>query len=289
MGDGNRGGELQYEMDHAARTLGIPPRPTILSQLMYESQQPDVNFGRVAELISNDVAIAATILKTVNSPFFGLRTRVSSIQTALSHMGLGTVAQMVGGLALRNVFSTAGIQMERFWDVSSRIALISSYLSRQLDLPRREEFHTYGLFQDCGIPVLILRFPSYKETLARANEEAIKSFTDVEDLHHPTNHAVIGFLLAKSWGLSDELCKAIRMHHSGFGQVRAVGLPAGSRRLIAVGLLAEKAIQACYGQGLTREWEKDGQDALVELEITEAKYLEHLNAIKERFGAGEQS
>jgi HD-like signal output (HDOD) protein len=135
--------------------------------------------------------------------------------------------------------------------------------------------------------VLILRFPNYKETLALANSDSSRPFTTVEDSCHPTNHAVIGYLLAKSWGLSDELCKAIRMHHAGFPQLRAGGVPDVSRRLIAAGLLAERSLQTCFGQGQTMEWEKDGEHALVELGITETQFIEHLDAIRAQLDSGQ--
>lgn len=70
------------------------------------------------------------------------------------------------GLVLRNVFSGVDqIMMERFWDSSAKFAIATSFIAKQVPGLNREEAYTYGLFQNCGIPILMQRFPEYKSTL----------------------------------------------------------------------------------------------------------------------------
>ena len=63
----------------------IPPKPQILIDL----QSASSNTARVIELIEKDPGISASVLKTINSPLFGVHTKITSIQKAvLLHDGM---------------------------------------------------------------------------------------------------------------------------------------------------------------------------------------------------------
>jgi len=127
------------------------------------------------------------------------------------------------------------------------------------------------LFRDCGIIILLCRFPDYAASLARANQNAELSFTSVEQLDFPTDHSVIGALLAQNWWLSDEMCQAIRHHHDRHAiDMFDSGLPMGSRYLIALSQTAEYLLQQVSGASQTREWEKLGRSCLRLLNLDEA-------------------
>ena len=54
--------------------------------------------------------------------------------------------------------------------------------------------YTVGLFQNCGIPLLALRFEDYKEVLIEANDKGCNSIA-LEEEKYNTNHAVLGLTL----------------------------------------------------------------------------------------------
>jgi len=230
----------------------IPPRPTVVTAVMQERNSDEPNLHRVAQLISADVGLSAAVLKTINSPLYGLRRHVSSIEQAVNMLGMKNIGALVMGLALRNAVPSQGLA--RFWDSAARTALVASHLARVLGCADKEEAHLFGLFHDCGIPLLMQRFPNYKETLQLANSARDQAFTDVEDDRHGTNHTVVGSLLATNWRLPEHLRDAIRMHHdlNVFQSRQASAV----LNLIAVGLLAER-IESSYsrlsGDG---EWDK---------------------------------
>ena len=66
--------ELTEEQIHTIlQGIKIPPQPQILVDLQMEQVMPDPDISRIAKLISQDVGLAGTILKVVNSPFYGLK------------------------------------------------------------------------------------------------------------------------------------------------------------------------------------------------------------------------
>ncbi|MDD2700717.1 MAG: HDOD domain-containing protein [Sideroxydans sp.] len=260
-------------VEKAVLDLGIPPCPAILDRFMVEARKDEPDYHRLASIICSDVSLSASLIKTANSPYFGARQRVRSVNEALVILGLNTASRAVAGIILRKSFPTVP-NMERFWDASSRFARLSGWLAQQLDtlaLPP-EDAYTFGLFRDCGIPVLLRRLPSYESVLQSANKEVELDFTQVEDAVLPTNHAMVGCVLAQSWWLPEELCLAIRHHHNhGVLATTTSPPPLLSRKLIATTQLAEHLVQQQLGLSLTQEWGKLGETCLNLLDLDEER------------------
>ena len=260
-------------VEKAVIDLGIPPCPAILNRFMAETRKEEPDYHRLASIICSDVSLSASLIKTANSPYFGARQRVRSVNDALVILGLNVASRAVAGIILRKAFPTVP-NLERFWDASSRFARLSGWLAQRFDalgLPP-EDAYTFGLFRDCGIPVLLGRFPNYAAVLAEANRDAVRSFTEVEETVLPTNHAMVGCILAQSWWLPEEICLAIRNHHDLMALESAQSaLPMLSRRLIAAAQLAEHILQKQLGLSMTQEWPKLGAACLQILDIGEAQ------------------
>ena len=257
-------------LEHHILDIDIPPRPAILASVQVEMTADDPDFRRLEALISADVALAAGLIKTVNSPFFGLNRRVSTVHDALMLLGLASTCRAVAAFSLRRAFPDSG-HFERFWDSSAKVAGLSGWLTKRLGSLklRADEAYTYGLFRDCGVVILMRRFPQYQATLKAANGECELAFTDIERQHLPTDHTVIGRLMAQNWWLPDVLCDAIRHHHDKtYLDGPDTVLNRGSRQLIAVSQLAEYLLQKTTGAAHTCEWLKLGPACLDVLDLT---------------------
>ncbi|MBS0324270.1 MAG: HDOD domain-containing protein [Proteobacteria bacterium] len=253
------------------RDIDIPPRPRVLEKITDEMHREAPDFKRLTAIISADVSLGAGLIKTANSPYFGTRRHVRSVQEALLLLGLDIASRAIAGLSLREAFPPTP-QLERFWDSSACIARISGWLTQHSQGNIRvppEDAYTFGLFRDCGIPILIKRFPSYPALLQRANQCQEKSFTAIEEEAIPTNHAIVSCLLAQSWWLPEEICLALRNHHDAtqLGSDSST-LPIISRGLIAHAQLAEYLIQRITGLCHTEEWTKLGALCLQQLGLT---------------------
>lgn len=257
----------------AVGDIGIPPCPAVLTQITAEMARDEPDFTRLESIISSDVALAGGLVALANSPFFGVRLRVRSVRQALQMLGLGMASRAIAGLILRKMFPPSAA-MERFWDSSARIARLSGWLAGGPHVAvkvRADEAYTFGLFRDCGIPVLLRRFPQYPAALSQANTDEQGDFTAIEESHCKTNHAAIGCLLAQAWWLPDEVSLAIRHHHDcrRLAPGRNADLPSGAIALIAIAHLAEHLLQEHTGLSRTAEWRKVAGTCLSVLGITD--------------------
>ncbi|MDD4880315.1 MAG: HDOD domain-containing protein [Gallionellaceae bacterium] len=268
---------LDSQLEASLREIGIPPRPRILELIVLEARAGEPDFNYLAELIQADVALAAGLIKVANSPFLGYRQKTRNVRGALMMLGLRAAANAVAGLVMRRVFPPTP-QLERFWDASQRTGELAAWLVKRLGTRygvTTEDAYTFGLFRDCGIPIMMRRFNGYAAVLARANESDSQSFTEVEASGMPTNHAVVGGLMAQSWWLPEDICVALRRHHDPAILVEPVRDATGaSCRQVALAQLAERLHQEITGQNQTREWGKLGAPCLTVLGLAEADLAE---------------
>lgn len=273
--DVRKSSSLEENIGIAIRDIGIPPRPTVLTEIETEMAKDEPDFTHLAKVISADVALSAALLRTTNSPYFGLDKKVRSVPEALLLLGLNLTIRTIAGIELRKIFERTP-HLERFWDESGTTARVSGWLAKRLRKccwVRPEDAYTFGLFHDCGIPVIMSPFPQYRSVLAQANAEKTERFTDVEDRLIGANHAEMGAMLAESWSLPAEIIEAIRYHHhldllvsDDHPEASAIATP-----LIAITQLAEHLIYRRIGSGNTFEWEKIAKIAQQILNIDEAK------------------
>lgn len=198
------------------KTFYIPPRPEILVELQEVMEVEEPVLADVGDVIAKDVAISGAILKLINSPGFGLARTVSDIKQAVMFLGFPGVYSLVQGLKLKQAFSSenSAIPLDRFWDDAEQIAQIALLIGAKVKskVPG-ESLYTLGLFHDCGIPLMSIKYDDYKSVLSESQCNSVKTLPEIEESRYKTNHAVVGFYVATSWNLPKELCQLILRHH----------------------------------------------------------------------------
>ena len=210
--------ELSAEqIQQALQGISVPPQPQIMVDLQMEQVMPSPDLRAIAKLISQDPGLSGALLKVVNSPFFGLANRIASIQQAVNLLGCNTVINLINAQSIRGELTDEAIvTLNRFWDTAQDVAMTCLTLAKRIGYHSPDEAYTLGLFHNCGIPLMIKRFPNYmmvlEEAYASATDE--RRVVDTENRLLNTNHAVVGYFTAKSWNLPLHLCEAIASHHN---------------------------------------------------------------------------
>lgn len=198
------------------KTFFIPARPDILAELQHIMDSDDPALSDIADVISKDVAISGAILKLINSPAYGLARTVSDIKQAVMFLGFQGTYSLVQGLKLKQAFATksCSISLERFWDNAEEIAQVSLFIGNAVKskVPI-ENLYTIGLFHDCGIPVMAVKYSDYIKALSESNRNYGDTLVNIEERMYSTNHAVVGFYVANSWHLPKDICQLILRHH----------------------------------------------------------------------------
>lgn len=264
--------DIESRIGAELRDIGIPPRPTILARIENEMRKDEPDFKLLADIISTDMGLAASVIKVSNSAYFGVGRRVRTILEALLVLGLKLTVTTIAGISIQRAFPNLP-NLDRFWEASSCMARVCGWLAQRLRGRvkfRSEDAYTFGLFRDCGIPVLMVPFPEYREILKQAEADGMCLFTAIEDASLSINHAIVGAELAEDWMLPAEISEGIRYHHYGpaiDGDVAAI-IPENASRYIALTLVAQHLIQCYTDLYPDQEWGKLGATSLALLQIT---------------------
>ena len=276
-------GSSSAEISRVLGNIVIPPCPRIVLAMVEEARSDEPDFMKLDKLISGDMGLASAVIKTANSPYYGLNHKVLAVKSALHVLGLGSVTNIVTLLALRNALSAPGQAADpfwdQFWDRTNYHAIACARLARQLRFISMDGAYTFGLFNDCGIPVLVQRFANYKETLQQASTSDWP-LIEFENERYQTTHALVGSALARSWHLPDLVCNAIADHHnfdlfeqgssSSQGDVAA---------LAAISLIADYLVNDFLGTRQDSEWQRQGAQALDYLGLDEDELYENRTEI----------
>lgn len=196
-----------------ASSFQVPAKPEILNQLREAITKDNVQITEVAKIISKDVGLSSAILKIINSPIYGLNRQISEIEQAAVFLGLNAIETLVTCLLLRKTLSGKALSLERFWDdavdVAEAMRFIGDKVKQKVPV---DMLYTIGLFHDCGIPLMAMRYPDYKDILIKSNDESLP-LTTLELKHYNTSHAIIGYFVAVSWNLPTNVCNLILRHH----------------------------------------------------------------------------
>ncbi len=259
--------------DQILSGIFIPPCPATLTELMREIKHPNASLEKIAQLISRDAGLLAPLLKLANSPFFGLRTKVSSVFQATNILGLNKTMNLVQNISLRQSLGGNGQSFDKFWERSSIAASIAERMASRFPTLSREEAYLAALFHDCGIPVLMQKFPDYRKTLMAEGSKGIP-LCEIEDTHFSTNHAVVGNMLTRSWALPTRVCTAIRFHHDET-IFTSPGDHAGEdvRDLIGLIHMAE-CVTDEHLHVRDMEWDEHSENVLAHFEMSEQEFTE---------------
>ncbi|MDQ0651905.1 HD-like signal output (HDOD) protein [Pseudomonas cedrina] len=210
--------ELSAEqIQQALQGISVPPQPQIMVDLQMEQYMPDPDLEVIARLISQDPGLSGALLKIVNSSYYGLSNKIASIQRAVNLLGSRSIINLINALSIKGEMSDDTIvTLNRFWDTAQDVAMTCLTLAKRTGAQAVDEAYALGLFHDCGVPLMLKRFPDYMAVLEQAYASAGPDcrVVDTENNAFNTNHAVVGYYTAKSWRLPEHVTDAIANHHN---------------------------------------------------------------------------
>lgn len=198
-------------VDPKLRSLNIdvPAQPESLVKLSMLLAEPEVNLQAVSALIAADMALAAAVMKAVNSAMYGLAGRVKSVHQAITYLGTREIAAVTFEMGLRAVFPAAP-ELEPIWERAGVRGLLMGRIGQVLGVDPWAA-HSAGLFEECGKAVLFRHAPDTYRPLLRAapdDEDLLLMEQDTFGIGHDQ----LGAALCEHWGLSEAAVSSVRYH-----------------------------------------------------------------------------
>jgi len=196
----------------------MPAFPKSVQQVVHLTNDLNASAKDIVRVIECDPVMTVKILKAINSAFYGLPKKITSVQRAVVHIGLNTIKNLALGVAAMGMLDTqnkANFNTAQFLLHALTTAAISKQLAEHLRLSPSECSDSFvaGLLHDFGKVVFTEFMPlEFKLALEKSNVLQIPLHeTELEFIG--INHAQAGKILAEKWGLSEQLIAAIAHHH----------------------------------------------------------------------------
>ncbi len=187
----------------------LPPLPATYSKISQMSQDPDVSLDDVSEVVEKDVAMTAAVLRIINSAYFGLPRRVSSVREAVRYLGIVPLKNLVLTV---EVFE--GLATGKRAQTLQQEALLRAYAMRELlgRTPLAEQAFIAGILADVGRLLLLSKLPIDAMAIDKRVEGGSLPW-EVEVDRLGCSVATIGAQLLERWNLPGSLVEAVALHH----------------------------------------------------------------------------
>ncbi len=246
--------------------LIIPPQPDTLIKLLEETDKPEPDLTKIANLIAADIAISSVILQLVNSAEAMLCNKVTSVQKAVLILGLARTLPLVRAIALQNAFEPSPALIQ-FWQQVNQLGLTCIRTAKMLNKSQlSEQAYMLGLFHMAGIPMMLLSFDNYEQDmLPQAKQVGWQGLLEHEKDYYGSTHPTVAAMLAKHWQLPKQLIEIIFHQYD-------LNYLAGSRFVNELGLtliaIIKIARRACLPAS-EAEWQESEPFVLTQLALSQ--------------------
>jgi len=267
---------LPVKLEHVLKRIqALPPLPTSAMRVIALTKNPATSARELENVIGQDPALAAGMLRQANSAYYGYARRISSLQEAIVVLGFQATQGLAMASAVAPVLKTQllgyEIEHEGLWKHSMLTAMAAKSLCKKLKLPHGDVAFTAGLLHDIGKLVISIYVQEVGAYLLDKVTSAKLSYVELEEKIIGFNHATVGGFLAKGWNLPDDLVESISCHHA----------PSSAKNYIELASIIHVANGiACLlgiGGGVDSFLNPLQQEALDRLSLKEAN-LEHIMA-----------
>jgi HD-like signal output (HDOD) protein len=205
------------ELEKLIDGFDLPSFPATVMNVLGMLRDPSVSMGDIAKTVQVDPGMNVNVLRMVNSAAFGLSSKISNIQHAVTLLGKSKVESLVLSLAIKDSMPSVRVachEMDSFWLSSARRASLARALAQHLHPHTQSEAFTAGLLQDMAIPFLSkFKGDQYDELLSNWHADETAKLEELEKNFFGFDHQRIGAMVAEEWKLPQYLIQAIANHH----------------------------------------------------------------------------
>jgi len=196
----------------------LPAMPHVASKVLELAGNPDTTAAKLQQVIADDQAMAARILKIANSALYGCSRKIKTLTDAIVMLGFNTIRSLVVTSATRNMYlkggKSMGLKERLLWEHSMGCAMAAKLLVGARHPHLAEEAFLAGLMHDIGKLVLNQYASDAFDRVVQDVYNEGRMFLDVERELLGFDHTEVGALLVNKWKLSTQLEEAIRHHHN---------------------------------------------------------------------------
>lgn len=193
----------------------LSPTSTKVIQLVNDMNCSPFELTKVIKL---DPVLSARVLKVVNSSYFALPQKITSLERGVIMLGLNTIKNLALSAAVLSQFEAHGTKyafdVQAFWKHSLAVGVTAKYIAQKRNISKKiiEDYFLGGLIHDLGLLVENQFYPDETSIILKKSLSAGIIKAEIEELNG-LNHCIIGKAVGEKWNLSKNLIEVLYMHH----------------------------------------------------------------------------
>jgi putative nucleotidyltransferase with HDIG domain len=198
----------------------LPSPPHIQTKLrqVFSKQSPSIR--EVAVEVEQDPAMVARIMRIANSVFIGARNPITTIQDAVTFIGIDYLQSMILGMEMFRHFEKSGDaetlkQLEELWHHAVNRAQIGRIVAEQWkEFQQPQLAYITCLLLDIGLMVRMQLVPDQHNHFIRLASDLHLPLDRAEPKVFDIDHAEVGAALLRFWNFPEQISEAVAHHHS---------------------------------------------------------------------------
>ena len=261
--------------------IRIPVQPRIIEELRRQIQRGELDVRPLSRVITQDPGITGLLFKVVGNRAYRQHQPFDTVEQILHAVGVRQTFNLVQAIALAGAGDLRKNRQvyEAFWARAEAIGQIAMLVADERITVCNifpDQAYMAGIFLECGVPMLMQRFPSYCAEM-RLGTPGVWVDLREEDRKYNTDHCVVGYLVARHWRLPEAICDAVR-HYQDLPELGDLAV----RSLVAILQLATeiyyREVHVVYP-----EWNRVRNDVLAELGLADDTLPEFIDVVLERY------
>lgn len=191
--------------------------PSVALELLQIIEDEDVSVQRIKGVLETDPSLTVKLLHIANSPFYGVRGKIHSIEQALAIIGLNQLTNILVSISLHSRLYHGrrphAAVLEKLWHHAVACAYVARSLSSKYYVNTAGREYVGGLLHDIGKIVLIEYFDGEMQRIREVIEREKVSDLEAENEVLGITHQEVGLYLAEAWGLPSSFKNVIQFHH----------------------------------------------------------------------------
>ncbi len=190
--------------------IELPSLPDVALKIRDVAEREDTTSGQIADILSQDGALSARLLKIVNSPLYRTRMPIEDLHMAVTRMGSSLVRDLVTNLSMKQMYQPTSVMMEKqfrsAWKTSVDIAAICQMMAATMEVGvKKEQALLAGLLHNIGLlPILLM---AEEDDYLFHDQQAMDQL--IQELQ-----GRVGAIILENWHFSDELIEVVSQCHN---------------------------------------------------------------------------
>ena len=228
------------------KDVDIPPLPAAVTWLISELNQEEPDVDRLVKLISSETGLASKLIKTANSPLFGLRKPATNVRHVVTLLGFRQVKSIVLAYATMEAVPIPKGDLfdhQAFWTDSLLKAIIARSLSKKRFMNYMDDVFTATILADVAIPVLLTAWGEYYAPIIEEWKNSPRRPSEIEREQFGWDHGQAGAWIVNYWGFPEEMICYIGAHNLSWERIVDAELQNTLALPISIGCLCASVLK----------------------------------------------